>query len=93
MDRATRERHGKKLTSVNWPASIDQYLDHLVGTVPGDHSRTSRTRLLAAIVSTTPADPAHLVERLRLFDALDLDELAASERQAPLLGRPVTVQR
>lgn len=93
MNREARERNGMKLTSVNWSLSVDRYLDHLVATVPGEQSRTSRTRLLAAIVSTTPDEPAQLVERLERFDALDLSGLPVSSRQVPILGRPVSVKR
>lgn len=77
-----------RLTSVNWVESVDRYLDHLVETVPSEHGRTSRTRLLAALVTTTPADAGHLSQLLEQFEATNLTELPTSQRPHPRLGRP-----
>jgi hypothetical protein len=70
-------------TSVLWPAPVDQrlneLLDRLQATAPGE---TSRSRLLAALVTAAPNDPLRLRELLDAYGILTAGEVVLQTKGA-----------
>lgn len=58
-------------TNVRWPLPVDQRLNELLDRlVDAGDGQTTRSRLLAALVATAPADPEDLRALLRSYGKL-----------------------
>lgn len=58
-------------TNVLWPIPVDQRLNELLSRLAGaGEGKTSRSRLLAALVAVAPRDPTSLADVLVLYGRL-----------------------
>lgn len=65
----------RRMTSVTWPAGVDDRLNILVRAAAAAGEHTSRAELLAAMVTTIEADPEKLTELLHRYRRLPADAL------------------
>ncbi|MFD3580799.1 hypothetical protein [Streptomyces sp. NPDC058644] len=64
------------MTSVTWPVDVDRRLSVLVRAAAAAGERTSRSELLAALMTAAEVDPEQLADLLHRYRRLPADALA-----------------
>ncbi|MGO9159549.1 MAG: hypothetical protein ACLP7J_02390 [Streptosporangiaceae bacterium] len=89
-------RGDRRKTSVEWPATVDDRLRHLVRLAEGaaDLRSTSASELLAALIWAQPVDGARLAATITAYRQTGRDTIEAvgpselNPPQTPRRGRP-----
>jgi hypothetical protein len=67
----------RKVTSVQWPAAVDAHLDLLLSRCIDAGENTSRSQILAALVTGAPLDGEALGVIVRNYRRLSIDQFVA----------------
>lgn len=89
IPRGTRiERCPALQSNVRWPAPVDQRLNELVDRMRDETTvDASRSRLLAALVSSAPSDPRQLDRLIQTYHGKTAGEVVLQPR-GPIAVRP-----
>lgn len=75
-------RSARRRTLITWPEAVDARLDALVDAAAAVGEVVNRSQLLAALVSQAPTHDETLVDLIRLYRRIDLEEFAVPERRS-----------
>ena len=69
---------------ISWPKDVDERLDILVRAAAAAGEQTSRSQILAALVTTAETSPDAIAEFLRTYRRLSSDALTADNERPDL---------
>ncbi|RPE37188.1 hypothetical protein [Kitasatospora cineracea] len=77
-------QQARRNTLISWPEDVDRRLDILVRAATAAGENTSRSQILAALVTAADPDPQHLAATLRAYRLLHTDALTGDSQRDDL---------
>ncbi|WP_329574970.1 hypothetical protein OG500_38000 [Kitasatospora sp. NBC_01250] len=77
-------QQARRNTLITWPEDVDRRLDILVRSATAAGENTSRSQILAALVTAAGTDPQHLAAILRAYRLLRTDALTGDSHRDDL---------